>query len=117
MQSDSLHLTKRGIFITHWAIELMAGLLIFLMISGMFMFSQPNIAMPMLNISSFLTTWAYPCLQIALVIGIMLTMAAPKASGVAPWAELARLNGIRYRSFCTSDSLYHHAFEFGQVDS
>lgn len=85
MQSDSLHLTKRGIFITHWAIELMAGLLIFLMISGMFMFSQPNIAMPMLNISSFLTTWAYPCLQIALVIGIMLTMAAPKASGVAPW--------------------------------
>lgn len=85
MQSNSLHLTKRGIFITHWAIELMAGLLIFLMISGMFMLSQPNIAMPMLKLSGFLTNWAYPCLQIALVVGIMLTMAAPKASGVAPW--------------------------------
>ena len=85
MQSQSLHLTKRGIFIAHWAIELSAGLLIFLIVSGMFVVSQPNIAMPMLRISGFLTTWAFPCLQIALIIGILLTMAAPKASGVAPW--------------------------------
>ncbi|MFN6301546.1 MAG: hypothetical protein ACK42H_05090 [Planctomycetota bacterium] len=51
----------------------------------MFMFSQPDIAMPLMKVSAFLITWAYPCLQIALVIGILLTMAAPKASGVAPW--------------------------------
>ena len=85
MQRQSLHLTKQGIFIAHWAIELTAGILILLIVSGMFMISQPNIAMPMLWISGFLSTWIYPCLQIALVIGIMLTMAAPKASGVAPW--------------------------------
>jgi hypothetical protein len=84
MQSQSLHLTKRGIFIAHWAIELTAGLLIFL-IFPMFVVSQPNIAIPMLRISGFLRTWAFPCLQIALIIGILLTMAAPKASGVAPW--------------------------------
>jgi len=85
MQRQSLHLTKQGIFIAHWAIELTAGILILLIVSGMFMISQPNIAMPMLWISGFLSTWIYPCLQMALVIGIMLTMAAPKASGVAPW--------------------------------
>jgi peroxiredoxin len=78
-------MTKRGIFITHWAIELIAGLLIFLMVTSIFMLSQPGIVMPLLKISGFLTTWVYPCLQIALIIGILLTMAAPKASGVAPW--------------------------------
>ena len=33
----------------------------------MFMFSQPDIAMPLMKVSAFLITWAYPCLQIALV--------------------------------------------------
>ena len=33
MQRQALHLTKRGIFIAHWAIELMAGILIVLIVS------------------------------------------------------------------------------------
>ncbi|MFM8571860.1 MAG: hypothetical protein ACKOAU_09710, partial [Pirellula sp.] len=85
MQRQSLRLTKQGIFIAHWAIELMAGILLFLIVSGMLIGSQPNLALPMLRVSGFLNTWIYPCLQIALIIGVMLTMAAPKSSGVAPW--------------------------------
>ncbi|MFN5272312.1 MAG: hypothetical protein ACK5E3_03870 [Planctomycetota bacterium] len=33
MQRQALHLTKQGIFIAHWAIELMAGILIVLIVS------------------------------------------------------------------------------------
>jgi peroxiredoxin len=85
MKSQSLQLTRRGIWISHLAIELIAGIIILAMLAGMFMLSLPAYAMPALQAAGFLSTWLYPVLQIALIIGIVLTMSAPQQSRVAPW--------------------------------
>jgi hypothetical protein len=85
MKSQSLQLTRRGIWISHLAIELIAGIIILAMLAGMFMLSLPAYAMPALQAVGFLSTWLYPVLQIALIIGIVLTMSAPQQSRVEPW--------------------------------
>ncbi|MFN5274446.1 MAG: peroxiredoxin family protein [Planctomycetota bacterium] len=72
--------TRRGVVLSYFAILLMAGFLFFINVLPQFVAAGYKDSIPWMGTSANVFKWVYPALQIALILGVGLTMAAPSAS-------------------------------------
>lgn len=92
MQQQSLSLTRRGITIFHWGLEVYAGLI--LLNIGLSLFRQYPIATQFLLALQRISPFLEPVLHLAMLLGVLLTCAAPAESGTRKWAYTIFLFGI-----------------------
>ena len=92
MQQQSLSLTRRGITIFHWGLEVIAGLI--LLRIGLSLFMQYPIATQFLIALQRVSPFVEPVLQLAMLLGVLLTCAAPAESGTRKWAYTIFAFGI-----------------------
>ena len=92
MQQQSLSLTRRGITLFHWGLEIFAGLI--LLNIGLSFFMQYPIPLQMLLAIQRVSPFVEPVLQLAMLLGVLLTCAAPAESGARKWAYSIFVFGI-----------------------
>jgi peroxiredoxin len=92
MQQQSLSLTRRGITLFHWGVGIFAGLL--LLSVGLSFFMQYPIARQLLITIQQVIPYVQPVLELTMLVGVLLTCAAPAESGTQKWAYSIFLFGI-----------------------
>jgi len=92
MQQQSLSLTRRGITLFHWGLEIFAGFI--LLNIGLSFFMQYPIPLQMLLAIQRVSPFVEPVLQFAMLLGVLLTCAAPAESGARKWAYAIFVFGI-----------------------
>jgi len=110
MASTNLQWTRKGIAACYYSILLMAVLLIVANVLPQFMAAGYKDIFPLMSLSGQLLKWGYPVLQIAMILGVGLTMTAPRASKVMPW-------GVAFLIFTTLVYLWPSVVYLGNLSA
>ncbi|MFN7731451.1 MAG: hypothetical protein ACK5OB_06090, partial [Pirellula sp.] len=110
MAATNIPWERRGIVLSYFAILLMAGLLILVNVLPQFMAAGYKDVIPWMSLSSKAQTWAYPILQILLILGVGLTATATRGSKTTAW-------GIALLLFTTLVNLWPTVVYLGDLPS